>query len=475
MRTPILTLIPLLAVLPVGAEEKAGPTFNKDVAPILFQNCASCHRTGEGAPFALLTYADAKKRGKLLAHVTQSRQMPPWKAEKGDVAFRKERKLTDEQIAVVKNWFEAGMPEGDAKDLPKPPVFAADWPLGKPDLVVKMPKAYKVPAEGRDIYRNFAVSLGLKEDKYVRAIDFRPSARAVVHHSLFFLDPTGAAHKLEEESGQVGFGGSMGALGRGAGRGKGGLGGGGAGGLGSLLGGLAGEGGPQAANGLAGIGGWAVGGQARELPSGLAYRLPKGADLILSTHFHPSGKVEEEASSVAFYFADKPPVQRFTGIQLPFGFGILAGLDVPAGKKDYAIEDSFTLPIDVKAFAISPHAHQIAKDFKVTATLPDGKVKTLLHIPDWDFAWQEEYQFKDFVPLPKGTKVHTRIVYDNTADNPHNPNTPPQRIRWGRETKDEMGSISLQVVAENESEFPKLQEAYRKHILEAGLLRLKSR
>src|SRR5262245_53968297 len=264
--TPFVLIVPLLAALPAGAAEKTAPTFSKEVAPLLFQNCASCHRPGEGAPFALLTYEDARKRGKLLARVTQSRQMPPWKADKGDVAFRNERRLTDEQIAVVKRWVEAGMPEGDAKDLPKKPTFADDWPLGKPDLVVKMPKAYKVPAEGRDIYRNFAIPLGLKEDKYVRTIDFRPSARAVVHHSLFFLDRTGTARKREEASGQVGFGGSMGALGRVA-----------AGGARGLLGGLTGEGGAQAANGPASLGGWAVGGQARELPKGLAYHLPKGA------------------------------------------------------------------------------------------------------------------------------------------------------------------------------------------------------
>src|SRR5262245_10263958 len=280
--TPFVLIVLLLAALPAGAAEKAAPTFNKEVAPILFQNCAACHRPGEGAPFSLLTYEDAKKRGKLLARVTQSRQMPPWKADKGDVAFRNERRLTDEQIEVLNNWVEAGMPEGVAKDLPPKPVFADDWPLGKPDLVVKMPKAYKVPAEGRDVYRNFAVSLGLTEDRYVRAIDFRPSARAVVHHTLFFLDRTGAARKKEEQNGQVGFAGSMGALGRGAG---------GAGASRGLLGGLSGDGGPQAANGVGGLGGWAVGAQARELPHGLAYHLPKGADLIMSTHFHPSGKV----------------------------------------------------------------------------------------------------------------------------------------------------------------------------------------
>jgi hypothetical protein len=441
-----------------SAQEKSEPpTFNKNVAPILFQQCATCHRPGEAAPFPLLTYQDAKKRGKLIAKVTHSRQMPPWKAEKGDVAFRNERRLKDAEIAVLQQWLAAGMPEGDRNDLPAQPMFAGGWPLGKPDLVITMPKAYHVPAEGRDIYRNFAVATDLKEDKWVKAIDFRPSAASVVHHTLFFLDTTGTAAKKELASGEVGSRGGMGALGRFGGK-KGGGG----------LGGLGGDGGPQTAS-VSGLGGWALGAQARSLPDGLAMRLPKGSDLILSTHFHPSGKAEDEASTIALYFTDKPPVQRFTGLQIPMGFGILAGIDIPAGKKDYAIEDSFVLPVDVKAFGISAHAHYLGKDFKMTATLPDGNVKTLLRVPDWDFGWQEQYRFQDYYDLPKGTNLRVRITYDNSADNPRNPTSPPRRVKWGKESTDEMGSITLQVVAAKETEFPILQAAYRQHIQDAAI------
>jgi hypothetical protein len=459
--THAFTLI-LASASAVNAGDKA-PTFNKDIAPILFGQCVTCHRPGEAAPFSLLTYQDARKRGKLIAHTTQTKQMPPWKADKSDIAFRNERRLKDADIAMLQRWFATGMAEGDKNDLPMPPTFAGDWPLGKPDLVVKMPKAFKVPAEGRDIYRNFAIALDLKEDKWVKAIDFRPGAPSVVHHTLFFLDTSGTAAKKELASGQVGTSGGMGALGRAGGKGKAG------GVLGALggLGGLSGEGG-EGAN-VGSLGGWALGTQARSLPDGLAYKLPKGSDLVLSTHFHPSGKVEHEASTVAFYFADKPPAQRFTGIQIPFGFGILAGIDIPAGKKDFTIQDSFTLPVDVRAFGVSAHAHYLAKNFSVKATFPDGKSKTLLHISDWDFAWQEQYLFQDYVSLPKGTKLSTKISYDNSADNPHNPTNPPKRIRWGKESTDEMGSITLQVVASNEAEFPRIQEAYAKHIRDTAL------
>ncbi|HEX3147578.1 MAG TPA: hypothetical protein VHR66_05805 [Gemmataceae bacterium] len=448
----VSALLGLFLAASVNAEEKQAPTFNKDVAPILFSECSTCHRPGETAPFSLLTYADAKKRGKLIAQVTHSRQMPPWKADKSDVSFRHERKLKDTQIASIASWVAAGMPEGDAKDLPKAPVFDDGWPLGKPDLVVKMPKAFKVPAEGRDVYRNFAVATGLKEDKWVKAVDFRPSAPSVVHHTLFFLDPTGTAAKKEADSGVVGSSGVMGAGGRGP-RGAGGN-------LANEIGVLTGTG---------GLGGWTAGARPQELPHNLAYKLPKGADLLLQTHFHPSGKAEEEASTIALYFTDKAPPQKFTGLQVPFGFGIVAGIDIAAGNKDYTIEDSFTVPVDVRAFGITAHAHYIAKEFTVTATPPDGKTKTLLRISDWDFAWQEQYQFEDFVDLPKGTKVNVKIRYDNSADNPRNPTTPPKRVRWGRESTDEMGSSTLLVVAKKEDEFSKLQEGYAAYIRDAAI------
>ncbi len=247
-------------VLSAQARSKRGQgnsraTYSKEVVAIFHQQCVICHRPGEAAPFSLLTYQDAKKRGKLIAQVTQSKQMPPWKADHCDVAFRNERRLTDEQIAVLQRWVEAGMPEGDKSKLPPLPTFAQGWPLGKPDLVVKMPKAFKVYAEGHDIYRNFAIPLGLKEDKWVKAIDFRPSAPSVVHHSLFFLDPTGTAFKKEAASGEVGTSGGMG--GAQGGRGGSGLRAGSI--LARLLASRSGQG-DFAARGASGLGGWALGG-----------------------------------------------------------------------------------------------------------------------------------------------------------------------------------------------------------------------
>jgi hypothetical protein len=466
-----------LAGVPAGAADDP-VTFSEHVAPILFENCTSCHRPGEAAPFSLLDYRDARTRGRLVASVTESRRMPPWKAGPGDYPFKNERHLTDAQIQTIRRWVDGGMVEGDRRRLPTLPVFTEGWQIGEPDLVVTMKDAFTVPADGPDVYRNFVVPLNLSEDRWVRAVDFRPSARTVVHHSLFFLDATGAARQQDEADPLPGYSGAMGAGAVGGGRGR----------LAAALGRggrgrSSGRGADPAAEveglGRSGgsLGGWALGGRARELPSGLAFFVPKGSDLILSTHFHPSGKVEREQSTVGIYFADRPPTQAFTAIQLPPLFGVFEGIDIPAGEAQYTIADAFVLPVDVKAFGVGAHAHYLGKEMKLTATLPDGAVRTLLWIRDWDFAWQEQYQFRDFVTLPKGTRLDVTIRYDNSEGNPRNPSHPPARVTWGEESNDEMGSMSLQVVAAHAGELPRLQQAYAEHLRQAlfsrpGLMRL---
>ena len=452
-------------------------TFAEDVAPIVFKRCTSCHRPGEAAPFALETYQDVKSRGRLIAAVTESRRMPPWKADVGDYAFKGERRLTDAEIVTIQRWVAGGMPEGDPTKLPPLPAFPKGWQLGAPDLVVKMDRPFPVPAYGPDIYRNFVLPLNLTEDTWVKAVDFHPSARAVVHHTLFLLDTTGTSRTLDSRDSLPGYGGAMGV-----------------GNLADLAGGrnglamLLGNGGLGAARGrgqrggsrvdfdllgrtIGGLGGWALGAQAHALPDGLAFFLPKGADLILSTHFHPSGKPENEASTVGLYFSSNPPTSRFMGILLPPLFGVFEGIDIPVGDSHYTISDSFVLPVDVKAFGVGAHAHYISKTMKLTATLPDGVEKTLLGIGDWDFAWQDQYQFEQFALLPKGTRLEGTISYDNSADNPRNPSHPPKRVWWGEQSTDEMGAMSLQVVAANNADMPALQQAYRQHLTQALMTR----
>jgi len=255
-------------------------TFNKQIAPIIFNNCSSCHRPGEAAPFSLLSYKDVVPKARLIAAVTSSRQMPPWKAEPASYPYRDERRLTDSQIAMIRDWVKQGMPEGKTEDRPEPPKFSSGWMLGEPDLVVEMPAGYHVPADGPDIYRNIVIPLGLKEDKWVTAIDMRPSARSVVHHVLYFGDPEGKIHERPQEGAEPGFSGM------------------------------------RAGGATVPLGGWAVGAQPHFFPDDLALEVAKGSDLVIQYHFHPTGKAEIEKSTVALYFAKTPPERRLISVQL---------------------------------------------------------------------------------------------------------------------------------------------------------------
>lgn len=197
-RLLLFASIPILACNPAAA---ASPTFTKDVAPILFQNCSNCHRPGEVAPFPLFTYQDARKRTKQLAKLTTSRIMPPWKPVAGHEEFKDARVLTDAQIAIFRAWYEAGAPEGEAKDLPPLPKFPEGWQAGPPEMILKVAKPFVVPAEGPDIYVHFVFPLNFDKDKYVKAVQILPSNRRVAHHGVIILDGSGTARKLAAKNG----------------------------------------------------------------------------------------------------------------------------------------------------------------------------------------------------------------------------------------------------------------------------------
>ncbi len=411
-----LAALIIAAPLVVGA---APVTFNQDIAPIIYHNCSSCHRPGEAAPFSLLSYHDAVRKAKTIAKLTASRAMPPWKAEVASYAYRDERRLKENEIELIQAWVKAGTPEG-SRPAPEPPKFASGWQLGEPDLIIEMPAAYHVPEDGPDIYRNIAVPLGLTEDKWVTAIDMKPSARAVVHHVLYFADPKGHAHEKPPQGTEPGFSGMR-------------------------------------TGASVPLGGWAIGAQPHFYPDGFAMRVPKGSDLVVQYHFHPTGKSEAEKSVIGFYFVKKAPERTLTRVQMPPHYSLFSGLDIPAGEKDFVIRDSYTLPVAIDGVGVGAHAHYIGKELKMTATLPDGDVKTLLCIKDWDFAWQDRYFFQQLVPLPQGTRLDVEIHWDNSAGNPHNPSIPPVRVTWGEESKDEMGSVSLIAVPHDEADLATLQ------------------
>lgn len=412
-------------------------TFNEHIAPLVHQKCTSCHRPEQSGPFSLITYRDVKKKSRTIEEVLLDRYMPPWKPTNTNVHFANDRRLSDKEIALFSKWVEGGAPEGDPEKKPTPPKYPSGWYLGEPDMVVTMNGKFEVPAEGRDIYRSFVFHLQLPEDKWVKAVELRPKAKSSVHHALFFIDSSGEARKRDGRDGKAGMSG-MGFQPRPA----------------------AGGGFNSAAfDGSSGLGGHVPGATPAKLPGDLAMFLPKGSDVVMQTHFHPSGKREVEQAELALYFADKAPKNNLVALQVPPVFGATKQINIPAGEKNYVVEDSFTLPVDVEAVLVGGHAHYICSKMKMVGTLPDGKKITFLDIQDWDLDWQDSYQFKKPISLPAGTVLKTTIVYDNSADNAENPFDPPQRIKWGPESDDEMGSITLTVVPGSKEDGQKIADA----------------
>ncbi len=406
-----------------GEAVETGPTFNRDVAPIVFTNCVGCHHPGGIGPFSLATYGEVKKRAKTIVKVTGSRLMPPWLPEHGVVEFEGERRLTEKQIALLERWWKAGAPEGRASDLQVKAEWNDDWQLGKPDLVVTMPAAFTLPGEGRDVYRNFVLPDVVPADRYVRAIEIRPGNARVVHHVALLLDTTGDARARAAREPEPGFPGMN--AGRGAGRPGGHL----------LT--------------------WQPGKRVLPEPAGTAWILRGHADLVIQEHLRPSGKPEQVQSSVALYFTEQPPAREcfIALLRVP-------GLAIPAGEKEYAIESGYTLPVDVEVVGVFPHLHYLGKEVRGWAELPDGTRQELLFIRQWDFNWQGDYHYATPPVLPKGTKLKMRYTFDNSAGNPRNPHQPPKLVHYGPETADEMGDLFLQLLPRRAADLPLLQADY---------------
>ena len=432
----------------------ATPTFAADIAPIVNNNCVVCHRPGQAAPFSLLTYDDVRKHGRTIADVTAKRYMPPWHAARaeGFPEFRDERRLTDAAIATIKAWVDAGMPSGDLAKAPKPPSFPTGWALGPPDLVLKLSKPIAVPADGPDQFRNVVLPIDLPDDKWITAIDFEPSARTVVHHALFFVGPAAVAVGDADVLPGLGAG-----LRLGTARGS------------------AGTPGRTSDEAFGGVGGWVPGMTPRFYPAGVAQPLPKHSNLVAQLHLHPSGRAEQEEGQLAIYFAKTAPAKTLSSVQVPPVFGFAMGIDIPAGEASYVIKDAFTLPVGVEVFGARGHAHYLAHEMKMTATLPDGSTRGLLWIKNWDFAWQDSYFFKTPFTLPAGTRIDTTISYDNSERNPRNPSSPPVRVTWGRESFDEMGSMTLLVAAPGEQDNQTLRQAQTQHFREQLIAQFRKR
>ena len=399
-----------------------GLTFNKDVAPIVFENCAACHRPGEPTPFSLLSYQDVRKRARQVAVVTENRFMPPWLPEEGYGEFHGQRRLTSDQIATFRKWVEDGALEGDPDDLPPLPQFTEGWQFGEPDLVIEMTEPYTLPAGDRDVFRSFVIPIPLPTRKYVRAIEFRAGNPRIVHHVVMQIDERRSTRYLDEQDPEPGYEGMYSGEARSP--------------DGQFL-------------------GWTPGKVPMAVPEGMAWRLEAGSDLLLKLHLLPSGKPEVVRSAIGFYFTEKAPTRIPLGLRL--GSTVI---NIPAGKKDYKIKDTYKLPVDVEVVGVYPHAHYLGRDMKGYAILADGTTRWLIRIKEWDFNWQDEYRFAEPIFLPRGTKLEMEYTYDNSSDNVSNRSHPPRHVLYGPRSSDEMGDLWLQLVPTNSADLAILKRDF---------------
>jgi hypothetical protein len=395
------------------------PTFSHDVAPILYANCAACHRSGGVAPFSLLTYQDAAKRAQLIASVTAKRYMPPWlpAVSPGEPRFQHERKLTAVEIGTLVRWAGAGAPAGDLSQAPPAPQFVDGWQLGKPDLEAEMRAPFIIPADGPDLYQCFDIPAPAPQSHYVRAIEIRPGNPKVLHHAILFEDATGTARKRDAGSGYPCFG-TPGFL-------------------------------PAR-----GLGGWTPGAVPFETPNDIPELLGGGSDLVLQIHYHPDGKPETDRTRVGLYFTSRKPSRK--AFDIPLGSNYI---DIPAGNRTYKVTDHFTIPVDVDVIGINPHAHYVCKEMYGYAVLPDGSRRTLIRIPNWNFDWQQQYTYAAPIRLPAETRVEMEFTYDNSEANPRNPNHPPKWVTWGPGSADEMAGLHLAAAPVRAADAQELSDA----------------
>ena len=407
--------------------------FSRDIAPVLFDNCVVCHRPDGVGPFSLLTYDGARERAQQIGEVTGSGFMPPWLPEPGWGSFSGERRLSRREVELIAAWVAAGAPEGNPADLPEAPAFAREWDLGEPDLVVEMPRAYTLPAESGDVFRDFVIPLPLDARRYVRSIDLRPGTPGIVHHAVMAIDKTRSSRALDDADPEPGYVGTMDVFSK-----------------------------ARSPDGY--FLGWSPGKVPYAGTDGMSWRLDRGTDLVLQLHMLPTGKEERIQPRVGFYFSDRPPEL------LPFLLRLGSQtIDIAADEPAYTIEDEYEVPVAVELVSIYPHAHYLAKEMRVWAELPGGDTRELLWIRDWDFNWQDEYRYETPVALPARSRLKMRYVYDNSAGNVRNPNLPPRHVTYGPKSSDEMGDLWLQVLPRSAGDRDRLGADFGTKSLDAAI------
>ena len=375
--------------LTVRQSNSASVTFTKDIAPIIYKNCAECHRPGEIAPMSLMTYQEARPWAKAMREQVAQGSMPPWSADPKHGEWANDPRLSQKEIDTISAWVAAGAPKGDDKDLPPAPKFATGWTIGEPDAVIEMQEEYTVPADGTVPYLYFSMPTNFTEDKWIQALEIRPGNRSVVHHVIAYAqDP-----KIKDTA---------------------------PGGEGELR------------RGRVHLGGITPNKTGVVFSPGTARLIPKGSNIIFQMHYTTNGQVTKDRTKIGFVFA-KEPGQKM----VQTGNAINGRFVIPAGADNHEVKASFTFKDDVEISSFMPHMHVRGKAFKYTAVYPDGRSEVLLNVPKYDFNWQLTYIPKKPIVLPKGTRLDCVAHFDNSAKNRFNPD-PTKDVRWGDQTWEEM-------------------------------------
>ncbi|MGE3956527.1 MAG: tetratricopeptide repeat protein [Vicinamibacterales bacterium] len=430
-------LLPCLALLSATAcspsRTAPPPTYARDIAPLLTANCTPCHRDGNIAPFSLTSYDDVRTHAGQILPAIEAGEMPPWLPDPGVGRFRNARRLTATQIALFRDWAAGGFERGVAED-PAPDRTGQDerGALGTPDILVTLSSPYTLPAGDGDVFRNFVVPVPLDRTVFVRGVEFLPDRPSAIHHVVIGVDPGGESRRLDAADPEPGYEGMFS---------------------------------DEFHSPDGHFVGWTPGRTAALEPEGMSWQLEPGTDLVVQMHMLPGAEPVALQPKIAIHLSRTPPSV------VPFMVKLTStSIDIPAGAPDYAVEDSYTIPVDVEAISVYPHAHYLAREITATATLPSGQVQGLLTIRDWDFHWQEFYRYESPVPLPAGTRVTMRIVYDNSAGHQHQAGQAPRRVRYGPRSSDEMADLWIQVVPTRASDLAVLARDFVRRRAESRAL-----
>lgn len=383
MSVVLAALALVLAVSPRGAA--AAPTYSLDIAPIVQSHCQECHRPGEAVPMTFMSYDEVRPWAKSIRKVVEAREMPPWGADPAIGHWKNDRRMSEDEVRTVSNWVAAGAPQGNPADLPEPLEWTQGWKIGKPDMIFEMAEDQILGDELVDEYRYVTIKTGLTEDRWIQAAESRPGNPDVVHHIIVFVASFGENRPRGEEA------------------------------LSS------------------GLGGYAPGLPPVILPDGEGLFLPANSSLVLQMHYNKEpGVTATDRSSVGIKFATAPVQKRIRTV--PVGN---MGFVIPPGAPNHEVIAHKTIKEDITVRGIMPHMHLRGKDMLVSARFPDGSEKTLLSVPKYDFNWQLSYVFDEPLQAPAGTEFFATAHFDNSADNPDNPD-PTAEVRWGLPTYAEM-------------------------------------